>query len=84
MKQGEKITIIWDEHEPPKNYIWCHDGKAYQHNGQEWVESEYPVADLQWGHSNKREMVFDSNTIPPDNMIWNKDGDIIVNKGGDN
>lgn len=84
MKQGEKITIIWDEHEPPKNYIWCHDGQAYQYNGQEWVESEYPVADLQWGHSNKREMVFDSNTIPPDNMIWNKDGDILVNKGEDN
>lgn len=84
MKQGEKLTIIWDEHEPPKNYIWCHNGKAYQYNGQEWVESEYPVADLQYGHSAKREMVFDSNTIPPDNMIWNKDGDILVNKGADN
>jgi len=83
MKQGEKITIIWDEHEPPKNYIWCHDGQAYQYNGQEWVESEYPVADLQWGHSNKREMVFDSNTIPPDNMVWNKDGDLLVCNDGE-
>ena len=84
MKQGEKITIIWDEHEPPKNYIWVHGGKAYEHNGQEWVESEYDVAKLQYGHSNKREMISEDNTTPPDNMIWNKEGDILVNKGADN
>ena len=84
MKQGEKLTIIWDEHEPPKNYIWCHDGKAYQYDGQEWIESEYKVADLQYGHSNKREMIFESNTTPPDNYIWNKDGDILVCEDGEN
>lgn len=84
MKQGEKITIIWDEHEPPKNYIWCHDGKAYQYNGLEWVEIEYKVEDLQLGYSPKREIVCDSNTTPPDNMIWNKDGDLLVNDGENN
>ena len=35
MQQGEKTTIIWDEHEPPKNYIWCHDGKAYEYDGED-------------------------------------------------
>lgn len=29
-------------------------------------------------------MVFDSNTIPPDNMIWNKDGDLLVCNDGEN
>lgn len=82
MKQGEKITIIWDEHEPPKNYIWCHDDRAYQYNGSEWVESEYPVADLKYGHSNKREMICDDNTTPPDNMIWNKGGSLFVCNDG--
>lgn len=28
-------------------------------------------------------MVFDSNTVPPDNMVWNKDGDLLVCNDGE-
>lgn len=80
MKQGEKKTIIWDQHEPPKDYIWVHDGKAYEFDelSHQWKESEYNVANLQNGHSMKRTMIFEKNSTPPDNYIWNKDGDIHV------
>lgn len=84
MKQGEKKTIIWDQHEPPKDYIWVHDGKAYEYDGQEWQESEYEVADMQWGNSNKRTMICDSNSTPPDNYIWNQDGNLLTCDDGEN
>ena len=57
MLQGEKKTIIWDKHEPPKDYIWVHDGKAeeYDFQAKEWKVSKYDVAGLRYGHSNKRD-----------------------------
>lgn len=86
MKQSEKKTIIWDEHEPPKNYIWVHDGQAYEFDelSREWKESEYDVADLQKGRSTKRTMIFESNSTPPDNYVWNKDGEILSCRDGKN
>ena len=49
-KEGGKhiIRIMFDDNEPPKNYIWGKpDGFFYQYNGFTWVPVELSKAIIQ-------------------------------------